>query len=84
MGNGERIKIDDHDDLIDVFLDYLIHILAECFAPFSGWKHCLEYVISLIDGPEQLYHEHVEIQEKVNEKDGHDAMEEEELGRAAS
>ncbi|KAF5960733.1 hypothetical protein HYC85_001942 [Camellia sinensis] len=37
--NGEKAKIDDHEDLIDVFLDYRISVLASCFAPMSGWNN---------------------------------------------
>ncbi|CAN6583043.1 unnamed protein product [Malus baccata var. baccata] len=36
FGNEERMKIHDHDDLVDVFLDYRTKILAECFAPLRS------------------------------------------------
>ncbi|KAM1669276.1 hypothetical protein ACFX2K_043415 [Malus domestica] len=49
--NEERMKIHDHDDLVDVFLDYHTKILAECFAPLSGWKHRLASMIDLLEDP---------------------------------
>ncbi|RXH91543.1 hypothetical protein DVH24_020566 [Malus domestica] len=51
FGNEERMKIHDHDDLVDVFLDYRTKILAECFAPLSGWKHRLASMIDLLEDP---------------------------------
>ncbi|PQP95031.1 helicase SEN1-like [Prunus yedoensis var. nudiflora] len=47
FGNGERMKIDNYDDLVEVFLDHRIEILAECFNPGTGWKHWLESMIDL-------------------------------------
>lgn len=35
FGNRERMKIDDRDDLIEVFLDYRASVLAACFAPID-------------------------------------------------
>ncbi|GAB2286439.1 hypothetical protein Dimus_039767 [Dionaea muscipula] len=55
FGNGERMKIDDHDLLHDVFLDYRAESLLECFLPFSGWKHTLESTISLLENPRRQY-----------------------------
>ncbi|KAJ9679688.1 hypothetical protein PVL29_021573 [Vitis rotundifolia] len=55
FGNGERMKIDKHDDLLDVFLNFRINILAKCFAPLSGWKHSVESMISLLEDPEEMY-----------------------------
>ncbi|KAB2600276.1 ATP-dependent helicase-like [Pyrus ussuriensis x Pyrus communis] len=46
---------DDHDDLVDVFLDYRTKILAECFAPLSGWKHRLASMIDLVQDPKEKY-----------------------------
>lgn len=75
FGNGERMKIDDRDDLLDAFLDYRAHILSECFAPLSGWRHCLQSMICLLEDPEQLYHDYLKIQEKDDEIDNHDYIE---------
>ncbi|CAL2229703.1 unnamed protein product [Prunus armeniaca] len=53
FGNGERMKIDNYDDLVEVFLDYRIEILAECFNPQTGWKHWLESMIGLLEDPQE-------------------------------
>ncbi|PQM32677.1 putative helicase senataxin [Prunus yedoensis var. nudiflora] len=55
FGNLERMNIDNYNDLFEVFLDSRISILSTCLAPLSGWKHCLESVIGLLEDPEQLY-----------------------------
>ncbi|XP_010246028.1 PREDICTED: uncharacterized protein LOC104589407 isoform X2 [Nelumbo nucifera] len=55
FGNGERMKIDDHDDLLDVFLDYRLDRLKECFSPHNGWKHWLNSMILLLEDPAQQY-----------------------------
>ncbi|KAB1211384.1 putative ATP-dependent helicase C29A10.10c [Morella rubra] len=54
-GNGVRMKIDDHEDLLDVFLDYRTDMLRKCFAPLSGWKHCLKSMIDLLEDPNSQY-----------------------------
>ncbi|PSS00256.1 P-loop containing nucleoside triphosphate hydrolase protein [Actinidia chinensis var. chinensis] len=69
FGNGERMKIDDYEDLFDVFLDYRVSVLASCFAPMSGWKNCVESMICLLEDPQALYHSYVE---KEKGKDGED------------
>ncbi|XWS65209.1 hypothetical protein CRYUN_Cryun05aG0072900 [Craigia yunnanensis] len=38
FGNRERMRIDDHEDLLEVFLDYRVEKLDKCFSPRSGWK----------------------------------------------
>ncbi|KAF5957928.1 hypothetical protein HYC85_005153 [Camellia sinensis] len=56
FGNVKRMKIDDHEDLFNVFLDYRAKILAKCFAPLTGWRHCLRFMISFLEDPEYKYH----------------------------
>nr|KYP76033.1 Helicase SEN1 [Cajanus cajan] len=63
FGNRKRMSIDNRDDLIDIFLDYRVNILARCFAPLSGWKHHLELVIWLLENPEKQYNEYLELKE---------------------
>ncbi|XP_008222458.2 PREDICTED: helicase SEN1-like [Prunus mume] len=55
FGNGERMKIDNYDDLVEVFLDYRIEILAQCFNPRTGWKHWLKSMIGLLEDPKEKY-----------------------------
>ncbi|KAL9251558.1 putative helicase MAGATAMA 3 [Drosera capensis] len=59
FGNGERMRVGDHDLLTTVFLDYRAEILYECFSPFSGWKHTLDSMIWLLEDPERQYNLYV-------------------------
>uniref|UniRef100_A0A5B6ZAC3 Helicase MAGATAMA 3 n=1 Tax=Davidia involucrata TaxID=16924 RepID=A0A5B6ZAC3_DAVIN len=68
FGNGERMKIEDHEDLFDVFLDYRVEILEKCFAPLSGWKGSIESMICLLQEPEKQYRAYLE-KEKQNDDD---------------
>lgn len=68
FGNGERMKICNHDHLLDVFLDCRAHILSNCFAPSSGWNYHLRLMICLLEDPGKLYHEY--LQELANRKKG--------------
>lgn len=56
FGNGKQMKIDEHEDLFDVFLDFRAHMLSKCFQPLSGWMYCLESMICLLENPEQEYY----------------------------
>ncbi|XP_062110911.1 uncharacterized protein LOC133822555 [Humulus lupulus] len=55
VGNRKRMKIDDHDELYSVFLDYRAEILAKCFDPSFGWKDTLLDIISLLKEPDKQY-----------------------------
>ncbi|KAB1211919.1 putative helicase MAGATAMA 3 [Morella rubra] len=66
-GNGVRMKINDHEDLLDVFFEYRTGILMKCFAPLSGWKHCLISMIDLLEDPNSQYNMFLE--ERRKEKD---------------
>ncbi|KAL6993306.1 hypothetical protein U1Q18_011422 [Sarracenia purpurea var. burkii] len=70
FGNGERMKIDDHNDLFDVFLNYRVSILADCFAPLIGWKKNVESMICLLEDPEELYR--LYLQQEKDKEDGDD------------
>lgn len=50
FGSREGMKIDDGSNLQGIFLDNRASTLAQCFAHHSGWKHCLESMIRLLDG----------------------------------
>ncbi|CAL5324119.1 hypothetical protein CsSME_00003082 [Camellia sinensis var. sinensis] len=75
FGNGERMKIDDHEDLFDVYLDYRISALYGCFAPMYGWKNSIESMICLLEDPQKMYLSYLE---KEKMKKGEDEEEEEE------
>ncbi|KAK9724097.1 hypothetical protein RND81_05G047900 [Saponaria officinalis] len=55
FGNGDRMKVDDHHELLNVFLDYRAEVLSQCLSPFNGWKHTLDSMISLLEDPEEQY-----------------------------
>ncbi|KAJ8770587.1 hypothetical protein K2173_018078 [Erythroxylum novogranatense] len=57
FGNGERMKIDENDNLLDVFLDYRVDVLYRCFNLSTGWKPSVESMINLLHdpAPEQIY-----------------------------
>ncbi|KAH7851793.1 hypothetical protein Vadar_016547 [Vaccinium darrowii] len=77
FGNGERMKIDDHEDLFDVFLDHRVYALASCLAPMSGWKHNVDSMIYLLEDPEEMYHLYLEEVKKSNQDDDEGEEEEE-------
>ncbi|XP_075666951.1 helicase sen1-like isoform X1 [Castanea sativa] len=56
FGNGERMKIGDRHDLLDVFLDNRVTILYECLLSSTGWKDTLLSMITLLNEPKQQYH----------------------------
>ncbi|KAL7223622.1 hypothetical protein ACSBR1_025137 [Camellia fascicularis] len=60
FGNWKRMKIDEHEDLLDVFLDYRVFMLRKAFAPATGWNKNLEAMICLLEGPEEQYRLYLE------------------------
>ncbi|XP_017243832.1 helicase sen1 isoform X1 [Daucus carota subsp. sativus] len=78
LGNRKRMKIDDHTDLLNIFLDYRTKILLKCFAPKSGWTNCLSSLISLVEDPEEQYRLYLR-NEKYEESDEEDGYDEEEV-----
>ncbi|XP_062002417.1 uncharacterized protein LOC133720228 isoform X1 [Rosa rugosa] len=78
FGNKKRMKIDNNDDLRDIFLDHRVKILIKCLVPLSGWKHLLESMIHLLDDPEEQYSLYLE---KRAEKQKQNAQKNEEDNR---
>ncbi|XP_058179714.1 uncharacterized protein LOC131298335 isoform X2 [Rhododendron vialii] len=76
FGNGERMKIDDHEDLFDVFLDYRVAALSSCLAPDSGWKHNVESMMCLLKNAEKMYRLYLKEEKKKKKEE----EEEEETG----
>ncbi|KAL2504450.1 P-loop containing nucleoside triphosphate hydrolase superfamily protein [Abeliophyllum distichum] len=72
FGNGERMKIDDHEDLCDVFLDYRVSELYRCFAPFSGWSARIVSLIGLLEDPEAEYQQYLLKEKEKQRKDADD------------
>lgn len=69
FGNGERMKIDDYEELSDIFLDYRVSALSCCLAPLSGWKGSIESMIQLLEDPVKQYQLYLD---KQREKDQND------------
>ncbi|XP_013616863.1 PREDICTED: uncharacterized protein LOC106323254 [Brassica oleracea var. oleracea] len=55
FGNKERMKIDDREDLFDVFLDYRVDELYDCFQALTGWRANVQRMISLLTDPKEVY-----------------------------
>ncbi|CAL8088461.1 unnamed protein product [Prunus armeniaca] len=72
FGNVERMKIDNYNDLFEVFLDSRISILSKCLAPLSGWKHWLASMIRLLKDPEKLYSLYLEEKREQHKKNDED------------
>ncbi|CAL5379006.1 unnamed protein product [Camellia sinensis] len=48
-GNKARLKVS--SDVQDVYLDYRVENLAECFgSPITGWKYCFTSMIEFLEG----------------------------------
>ncbi|KAK2979222.1 hypothetical protein RJ640_009620 [Escallonia rubra] len=79
FGNRKRMKIDEHSEFLNIFLDYRAKILAKCFAPAYGWRHCLETMIGLLEDPEKQYRLYLrnEKYEKEKHEEGDDSGDEE-------
>ncbi|MFS8009812.1 putative P-loop containing nucleoside triphosphate hydrolase, DNA2/NAM7 helicase, helicase [Helianthus anomalus] len=54
-GSKERMKIDECEDLSDIYLNLRVEILSDCLAPLSGWKGCSEWMIRFLEDPEEQY-----------------------------
>ncbi|RZC52631.1 hypothetical protein C5167_021051 [Papaver somniferum] len=69
FGNAERMKIDDTNDLQDVFCDYRCKALWDCFAPHSGLKFQLKSMIVLLQVTYQKYLRalHIKTGDKIDE-----------------
>lgn len=55
FGNKERMKIDEREDLFDVFLDYRVDELYACFQALTGWRANVNRMISLLCDPKDVY-----------------------------
>lgn len=60
FGNGQRMKIDEHQELHDVFLDHRISELRRLLAPVSGWKGVANEMISILEDPQGAYERYLE------------------------
>ncbi|KAF5201090.1 Tpr and ankyrin repeat-containing protein [Thalictrum thalictroides] len=54
FGNNDRLKVD--GDLEEIFLDYRVDRLLECFVPLTGWRHCFTSMIDFLESSVSQYH----------------------------
>ncbi|XP_074319095.1 helicase sen1-like [Silene latifolia] len=72
-GNEKRMKIDEHEELVDVFLQYRINILEKCLGHLTGWKYNLDSMICLLEDPRQQYNTYLG-GDKSNDDDTEDTV----------
>ncbi|KAL7258164.1 hypothetical protein ACSBR1_004309 [Camellia fascicularis] len=65
FGNKEKLKLT--PDLQEVYLDYRVEKLAECFGSVSGWKDCFTSMIEFLEGCVSQY-EAFCVDQSINEK----------------
>ncbi|CAH9069968.1 unnamed protein product [Cuscuta epithymum] len=78
FGNGERMKIEDHEDLWDVFLSYRVAAIKK-WVLRHRWQSVLIEMIKLLQKPEVAYTEHLK-QGGSNDDDEEPQLEEKETG----
>ncbi|KAG4189518.1 hypothetical protein ERO13_A08G227400v2 [Gossypium hirsutum] len=59
FGSSERMGMDDHENLLHVFLDYRVGMLKKCFSPSTGWNASLSSMIDLLEDPRGQYGRYV-------------------------
>ncbi|KAJ0256135.1 p-loop containing nucleoside triphosphate hydrolases superfamily protein [Hirschfeldia incana] len=60
FGNGERMKIKERKDLVDLFIDERVDKLYPCFMPFYGWRASINSMIRLLEDPQGQYYQYLE------------------------
>lgn len=69
FGSESRMKIDDCEDLVDIFLKFRVKILRDCLAPFSGWNGSCDWMIRLLEDPEAQYQVYLSQNIEVDKKE---------------
>ncbi|KAH1105691.1 hypothetical protein J1N35_009459 [Gossypium stocksii] len=59
LGSSERMGMDDHENLLHVFLEYRVEMLNKCFSPSTGWNASLSSMIDLLQDPRGQYGRYV-------------------------
>ncbi|XP_065871329.1 uncharacterized protein [Euphorbia lathyris] len=54
FGNTERLKV--NPEFREIFLDYRVQRLTECFAPMTGWRNCFISTIGFFEDCVSQYH----------------------------
>ncbi|KAL3838764.1 hypothetical protein ACJIZ3_023355 [Penstemon smallii] len=68
LGNKERMNIDEHDDVYDIFLDNRVLVLARCFESQTGWRGSFLSMIGLLEDPEDQYLRYLSREKEENSK----------------
>jgi len=55
FGNNDRLDVRG-EDIEDIFLDNRVQQLRECLSTYTGWRHCFESMISLLNSCVSDYH----------------------------
>uniref|UniRef100_F6HG17 UvrD-like helicase ATP-binding domain-containing protein n=1 Tax=Vitis vinifera TaxID=29760 RepID=F6HG17_VITVI len=54
FGNKDRLKVG--ADIVEVYLDYRVDRLIECFGPLTGWRYCFNSMIDFLEDCVSHYH----------------------------
>ncbi|KAK9185221.1 hypothetical protein WN943_025576 [Citrus x changshan-huyou] len=82
LGNNERLKVD--SGVEEIYLDYRVKRLADCFAPLTGWSHCFASMVDFLDNCVSLYHTSIKNESmKQSEDINGDIIKEKECGKEA-
>ncbi|XP_077247012.1 uncharacterized protein LOC143886780 isoform X2 [Tasmannia lanceolata] len=65
---GNKVHMNNDENIQDVFLNHRVDSLSECFAPLSGWKQQLESVINFLENCVPQYHIYLKNIEKVEDE----------------
>ncbi|XP_059658317.1 uncharacterized protein LOC132304579 [Cornus florida] len=66
FGKKNQIKVG--SSIEEIYLDYRVEKLAECFGPLNGWKHCFNSMIEFLEGCVSQYQNFC-LNEKINDKE---------------
>ncbi|GAY61164.1 hypothetical protein CUMW_207690, partial [Citrus unshiu] len=77
LGNNERLKVD--SGVEEIYLDYRVKRLADCFAPLTGWSHCFASMVDFLDNCVSLYHTYIDNESMKQSED----IKEKECGKEA-
>ncbi|KAA8532333.1 hypothetical protein F0562_032412 [Nyssa sinensis] len=66
FGNKDQLKVG-NSEFEEIYLDYRVEKLAECFGPVNGWKRCFTSMIEFLEEPVLQYQNFCE-NDLINEK----------------
>ncbi|KAL5827573.1 hypothetical protein ACOSQ3_019411 [Xanthoceras sorbifolium] len=66
LGNKERLKVG--GEIEEIYMDYHVKMLRECFGRFTGWKHQFASMSAFLEDCVSQYHRFLENELKKNKK----------------